>query len=343
MNRIATLPDAERGLIFEETATRQNIAAPIVEKDFWVCWMLGLLFGHAEWSEVLLFKGGTALSKVYGLIGRFSEDIDLSISPARLGISEAEVEAADTRNKRNDWMQHLEEACQQWVTEELQPALEQTIASVLGRPPKGNPWLQFEIDEATQSPTLLFQYASSLPVGTEYIKRSVKLEFGSLTDQRPSERHPVRPWLADVLIGENEDMQCEVVALQAERAFWEKATILHSEYHRAADSPVPGRYARHYSDVAAMAKTAEVTRALENAEMRRRVVEWKNRFFARAWARYDLAQPGTFRLVPPDFRRAELTRDYLAMRQMFLDDAPPSFERILADLTELEARINQAP
>jgi hypothetical protein len=56
-----------------------------------------------------------------------------------------------------------------------------------------------------------------------------------------------------------------------------------------------------------------------------------------------LAQPGTFRLVPPDFRRAELTRDYLAMRQMFLDDAPPSFESILADINDLEARINQAP
>ncbi|MEX1116952.1 MAG: nucleotidyl transferase AbiEii/AbiGii toxin family protein [Akkermansiaceae bacterium] len=307
MNRIAILPDAERGLIFEETAARKNIAAPIVEKDFWVCWMLGLLFGHAEWSEALLFKGGTALSKVYGLIRRFSEDIDLSVSPSRLGFSEADVEAADTRNKRDDWMQHMEKACRQWVAGDLQPELEQAIVSVLGRSPKGSAWLQFEIDEAAHSPTLLFHYASSLPSVTEYIKRSVKLEFGSLTDQRPTERHTVRPWLADVLIGDNYDMQCEVVALQAERAFWEKATILHAEHHRAADSSTPGRYARHYSDVAAMAKADEVTRALGNASMRRRVVDWKHRFFARAWARYDLAQPGTFRLVPPDFRHAELT------------------------------------
>jgi hypothetical protein len=71
-------------------------------------------------------------------------------------------------------------------------------------------------------------------------------------------------------------------------------------------------------------------------------VDWKHRFFARAWARYDLARPGTFRLVPPDFRHAELARDYVAMRQMFLDDTPPSFARVLADLRDLEARINRS-
>jgi hypothetical protein len=266
----------------------------------------------------------------------------LSISPAHLGIPEAEIEAADTRHKRDHWRQQLEQACRQWVVGELQPVLEQTIAAVLGRPSRGDAWLQFEIDKTTRSPSLLFHYASPLPAGSDYIERSVKLEFGSLTDQRPVGRHAVRPWLADTLIGDNDDMRCEVVALEVERAFWEKATILHAEYHRAPGSPAPGRYARHYSDVAAMAKTAEATRALENPDMRRRVVDWKHRFFARAWARYDLARPGTFRLVPPDFRHAELARDYVAMRQMFLDDTPPSFARVLADLRDLEARINRS-
>lgn len=340
MNRIATLPASERSLVFKEAAARRNVAAPIMEKDFWVCWMLGLLFGHGEWGEVLLFKGGTALSKVYGLIGRFSEDIDLSVSPARLGIPEAEIDAAGTRKKREAWIQQLEESCRQWVSGQLQPALEHTITSVLGRPATGGAWLQFEIDKATRSPSLFFHYESPLPGGAEYIKRSLKLEFGSLTDQRPTGRHSVRPWLADFLAGDTGDMKCEVVALQAERAFWEKATILHAEYHRAPDSPMPTRYARHYSDVAAMAKSAEATRALRSADMLQRVAEWKQRFFARAWARYDLARRGTFRLVPPDFRHAELTRDYRAMRQMFLADTPPSFASVLADLGDLEARLN---
>ena len=50
----------------------------MVEKDFWVTWVLGRLFqGSPELARLLIFKGGHSLSKVYGLIERFSEDIDL--------------------------------------------------------------------------------------------------------------------------------------------------------------------------------------------------------------------------------------------------------------------------
>jgi len=63
-------------------------------------------------------------------------------------------------------------------------------------------------------------------------------------------------------------------------------------------------------------------------------------FFARNWARYDLAKTGTFRLVPPAKRVAELARDYQEMRDMFLD-APMPFERILETLRRMEGRINE--
>ena len=136
-------------------------------------------------------------------------------------------------------------------------------------------------------------------------------------------------------------MGCDVVTLEVERAFWEKATILHAEYHRDPASPMPGRYSRHYADVAAMANRTETERALEDDVLRTRVVAWKARFFARSWARYDLAAPGTFRLVPPPERRVDLARDYQEMRDMFLDE-PPSFDAILETLRKLEARINRA-
>jgi predicted nucleotidyltransferase component of viral defense system len=78
MNRVAALPDKQRKELFMLTAERLGMGTvAVVEKDFWVCWTLKQLFEHPVLSKQLIFKGGTSLSKVYGLIDRFSEDIDL--------------------------------------------------------------------------------------------------------------------------------------------------------------------------------------------------------------------------------------------------------------------------
>lgn len=67
--------DAERRDLFLGTAARLGTAVQNVEKDFWVCWTLDALFnGLAVGGPRLLFKGGTSLSKAFGLISRFSED-----------------------------------------------------------------------------------------------------------------------------------------------------------------------------------------------------------------------------------------------------------------------------
>ncbi len=77
MESVVRLSSAERRELFAETAVRKGMTPAIVEKDFWVCWTLGRLFAHPDLSRLLMFKGGTSLSKVFHLIERFSEDIDL--------------------------------------------------------------------------------------------------------------------------------------------------------------------------------------------------------------------------------------------------------------------------
>src|ERR1700733_12162372 len=76
----------ERQPYFEETASRRNSTTTAVEKDFWVCWTLKHLFALKRVPE-LRFKGGTSLSKVFRLIDRFSEDIDISMDRAALGFT----------------------------------------------------------------------------------------------------------------------------------------------------------------------------------------------------------------------------------------------------------------
>lgn len=84
--RITTANQRERQDLFVSTARRVGITEQSVEKDFWVCWTLDALFhGRHENAPRLLFKGGTSLSKAFGLISRFSEDIDITVFRQDLG------------------------------------------------------------------------------------------------------------------------------------------------------------------------------------------------------------------------------------------------------------------
>lgn len=340
MNRVATADRAIRAQAFEEAAARMGMPAAIIEKDFWVCWLLGLLFDATQGADHFVFKGGTALSKVFHVIKRFSEDIDLSLDPAVLDMAaEAKAEALSGRKQSERFMKELEPLCCAWVRDDLMPRLNQAIGGVLGQPADEKQWLEYEVDTDGRSPVLYFRYPCGYPRDIPYIRRVVKLEFGSLTDQRPTGRHRVQPWMAETLAGDMRHMGCEVVALDVERAFWEKATILHAEFHRDPSTAMPLRYSRHYADLAQLAHSSYREAAVANTEVRRRVVDWKKQFFARAWARYDLAMPGSFRLHPPDHRLAELERDFAEMREMFIG-APPVLSAILETLRVLEDQIN---
>lgn len=331
------LDSLQRTRAINEAAARRSVAPIIVEKDFWVCWMLSVLY-ESPFANSLVFKGGTSLSKVFGAINRFSEGIDLSVSTEFLELAEP---GGHSRSQSNKWMSRAEAACAEAARETFLPKLEQLVETTLEplKEKTAQKWLEFLIDEASNSPVILFHYPTTQPTGFEYLKRSVKLEFGSLTEQRPVGNYPIKPWLADDFPKLFPDWKCDVVALEIERSFWEKATILHVEYHRPADKLMPDRYSRHYADTAALAKHPDGQRAVKLSDIRQQVVAWKARFFGSAWARYDLAVPGTFQLVPADHRIDSLKRDYQAMRNMYFF-VPPSFDEIMSTLAELESQIN---
>lgn len=326
------LSSDERRLYIEQAAIQRNVSPVVMEKDFFVCWLLRILF-ESEFANSLVFKGGTSLSKVFGVINRFSEDIDLSLSPTFLGLPET----AANRSQADKWWEKAEAACEIAVQTQIMSMLEAATLDVLGK----NEQMRFEFlrDSQTKSPVILFHYPSFLPTGFAYIKRSVKLEFGSLTDQQPTGRHTIRPWIAEIFPAALPDWECEVVALEIERTFWEKATILHAEYHRPLDKPMRDRFSRHYADTTALANHPEAIKAVDHHDFRERVVLWKNLFFPNSFANYTQAKPNTFRLVPRTERLPELRRDYQLMRDMYLTE-PVSFDDILNALSGLEYRIN---
>jgi hypothetical protein len=102
------LSPEEKRLYIEQAAIQRNISSVIMEKDFWVYWLLNILF-ESEFADSLVFKGGTSLSKVFGAIYRFSEDIDLSLSPTFSKLPEVEI---ITRTQGAKWIKNAEAACE---------------------------------------------------------------------------------------------------------------------------------------------------------------------------------------------------------------------------------------
>ena len=337
MLNLARATTADRAAYVNETAARRNVPAWMVEKDFWVCWLLGRLFTLDAFKGHLVFKGGTSLSTVFGVIHRFSEDIDLSISPALLGVDETWLEEPEKKSQRNKRMEKLEHICIKAVQERYATLLEASIRAELGAP-DGRWKLITSVDAVTHSPVILFEYPRAATYQS-YVPSAVKIEFGSLTDQQPVGEHPVRPMIAEQFPEALTVPQVAVVAMEAERTFWEKATILHDACLRPAAKRLNERYSRHYYDTVLLAETAAGARALTRPDLLARVTRFKNLFFASSWSDYASAKPGSFRLVPSETRRAEVEPDYAEMQEFFTAP-PPAFDVLWDRLRAVEKRIN---
>ncbi|MBM4059472.1 MAG: nucleotidyl transferase AbiEii/AbiGii toxin family protein [Planctomycetes bacterium] len=335
MKLFAGLDAKDRKLLLAEAAARSDISTLILEKDAWVSWTLARLFEDHELGAALLFKGGTSLAKVFRVIDRFSEDVDLGVRPEVLGFEEQVLVAAASKTSRSRRHDALQAACREFVASEVKPLLERSFRERLGAAPGGS-WIAFEHDERTDSPVLRFTYPTTdAAAGGSYIAQSIKLEFGSLAGQRPLVDQPIATLVDEALGLAQGDLAARVVVLDAPRTFWEKATILHAEFHRPVGRPMPDRCARHYSDFAALWHHPVGRAAAADLGMLGEVARHKAMFFPSAWASYDTAKAGSLRLMPPPPRVPALRRDYESMRPMFLEE-PQSFAALLDTISDAE-------
>ena len=325
MDRLARLPARERSALFSETAASMGTTPAVIEKDFWVTWVLDQLFQQPEIARLLMFKGGTSLSKAYRLIERFSEDIDLILDWRVL--SGEDPLAKRSRASQERLNEAINEQAQAYIGGELLGHVSAALGEVC----------RCEI-ESTDLHVINVRYPGAFP--DAYLRSEVRLEIGPLASWLPHEERTIRCYAAEAFPQVFERMECSVRVIKAERTFWEKATILHHEAYRPAGNPQPSRYSRHYYDMAKMAEFPVKNAALADLDLLANVVEFKERFYPRGWARYDLARPGSFRLVPEGHVLAAVKADYQAMANMIFGDMP-EIDQIMTILKRLEDEINR--
>lgn len=334
----------ERRALFLETARRLGTAIQHVEKDFWVCWVLDALFNGLQSGEPrLLFKGGTSLSKAYGLIDRFSEDVDVTVFRDDLGQAASidDLEALSGK-KRQARLDSIKASCQRYIAGPLRDHLGVVIEDMLRaagvEPNRG----RLTLDESdADGQTLLFWYPS-VTEGGGYIRSAVKIESGAKSALDPHHARTVMPYLSEDVPHLDLRVQ-EVITVDPERTFWDKVVILHGTRrwfeHRGRLRQEGQRISRHYYDVFRLVTSDIGERATKDRALGIDCMRHARMFFNRPDLDLDHAVPGTFALVPPDGLKDALQRDYEAMAGMIFW-AVPTFATVLAAIAELEAQLN---
>ena len=329
MNSVAKLSRDEREELFLATAHDIKLPEAMAEKDFWVCWVLGYLFHQSPWAKHMAFKGGTSLSKCYKLIERFSEDIDIILDWRVLGFADSEPWNERTKTRQDKFNKDMDIRTGNFLKDVFLPRLKVDFALQLSDP------FELFIDD-NEPQTVCFAYPRIFDDNA--IVSIVRMEIGALAAWTPTQTTTITSYAAERYPHTFKTSSTSVLTVMAERTFWEKVTILHKEAFRAKDK-FSSRYSRHYYDLYCIDKSPVKAKAYADLPLLEHVVAFKARFYPTNAARYDLAHPGTIRLIPPEDCIPILAEGYEHMKNMIFG-ASPSFEEIMFTLRRMEAEIN---
>jgi len=340
---IASSEDDQRGL-FLTAANRVGTTVQNIEKDFWVCWTLDALFHRLKaGGPRLLFKGGTSLSKGYGLISRFSEDIDIMVFRSDIG-EEADSQQLEALSKkeRTRRLDAIKTACQAYIDSKLRVELDALGKETMVTAGKDPASLSVVLDDADQDrQSLLIHYPSAVEK-SEYVTPSVKIESGAKSALDPNEDKTIVPYLGpDFTEGDNLAVT-EVTTIDPERTFLDKILILHGmTFYFDAKGVLRGngRMSRHYYDVHRLMGAPVGEKACTDDALIEDCVRHARMFFYRAKTGLDTARRGSFRLRPTEPMLDPLRRDYEAMAAMIFGEVP-SFETVLESVERAEERLN---
>lgn len=308
----------------------------LLEKDIWVVWTLSAIYESAL-AEKLTFKGGTSLSKVYKIIDRFSEDIDLTydireVVPELLRDGNPIPASPSQAKKITD---RVRDRLPQWIEGEVVPIL----LSALQRD-----GVQANLSLAGNEKEKLILAYEPIKVGTGYAASTIQLEFGGRATGEPHKRHAVTCDMAPAINGVVFPT-AQPLVMAAERTFWEKATAAHVYCRQGR---LRGeRYSRHWYDLAAMANSGHAQAAIADRELAHAVAEHKSMFFAEKDANknsidYKAAISTEIQIIPDGRALEALEKDYVAMLEDgLLSTHQPSFAEVIQMCSELQNSINR--
>lgn len=331
MRKFLQLNEKERELLFHTVGDENKISSSILEKDFWVTWTLQYLFHEFPYQNQIVFKGGTCLSKVYGIIDRFSEDIDLAMDWSLLNIDTSTAYEERSNRQQEFFNKAANEKTAEYLKAEWLPRMRKDFSDRLGD--------KFDLYIENDDPqTIIFRYPRFF--SDPSILQNIRLEIGTLAEPIPSEYRPINPIIKKYLPILFDEGDILVNSVSTHRTFFEKITILHREACRT-NGHYPKRYSRHYYDVYQLIKKGVGDDSLTHLDILQKVIDFKRKFYPCKWAEYDKVMKGRCCLVGNEEAMKVYRNDYLIMQSMIYGNSP-DFDTILLCLNDFEMKLNSA-
>lgn len=328
MSNWLTTPDSTKVSAYTQISEKTGMAAAAVEKDWWVVQVLAVIF-EMNVGKHLVFKGGTSLSKAWGLIDRFSEDIDLAINPKFLGFEE------DLKKKD---ITALRKAANQYISNTFYPELKERMFA------KGFTNVNWDIintQESDQDPKIILMYYPNLIASVGYVEPKVQIEIGCRSLREPQKIAEFNTLIDEYYPQASFAMPgIKIPTVVPERTFLEKIFLLHEEFSKPIKAIRVERLSRHLYDVYQLSKTEIRQSALNDTELYETIVKHRYSFTRIGKVDYNRHQPQSINPIPPNEVIKAWENDYNTMlTEMIYGDAP-TFEELIQELTALRTQIN---
>ena len=315
-----------------------GLAANFLEKDIWVTEILRLLYDEGLVGNYdIAFKGGTALSKCWKAIERFSEDIDLSIHWADLAEAGDEQAAWEksiqSRSQQGKFRKKQTERLEVW-TLGLVERLNSRFASY------NIEGLTAELEPDSNGEKVDIHFPRVTKNDNRYQLDHVLLEFGGRNRGRPTTKHDINCYLTEVdALSTITFPTATVEAFDPAYILWEKLTALH-QFSTQEKEPNPNRLARHWYDTDCLLRNG-IADPLTSAQAMSDVVEMKRQRWAQKGVNYEAIFNGKLQLIPAKDRLDTIAADHhKAIDGGMFFSTPDDFDSIIKRLKTVQSSIN---
>jgi hypothetical protein len=321
------LTEERRKEIIDQVSYSTSLPTNAIEKDWWVTQTLKAI-SLLKHSGKMVFKGGTSLSKGWGIINRFSEDIDIALDQSLFGIS---------KNPSKKQITKLRVKAGEYISADFLDEIKVKFSD------SGiNDEISIKLVEAGSDtdPRIIEIMYDPLFQQSDYLKPAVKIEIGVRSLIEPNEMRVMNSIISSEM---NNKISLEepfsFATVRPEKTFLEKIFLLHEEFKKEKEKIRTDRLSRHLYDLEKMMDTVYGKNAISDISLYKSIVEHRETFNKLSYLEYPVHSPQEIIIIPPSEIMSAWENDYKIMRESLIQGDSIEFDELISRITTLQERV----